>query len=91
MTVITANPIDRGRELSMVGRKIRLVHRQTGQFLHMFGEDTTKDITWAWSGFQYQAEALATRARAEGRDWPFVPAPLDADAPHVDTLDRRRW
>lgn len=89
MTVITANPIERGRELALARRRIRLIDPATGEYLHMFGRGTTRDATWAWSGFRQQADTLAARARTRGEDWPFVPADADDDAPaFTHPLDR---
>lgn len=97
MTAVTANPVERGREMALVQRKVRLVHHRTGEFLHMFGPDacpnTTRDVTWAWSGFRQQAAVMADRARAAGQDWPFVIVPLEedgTDSPFTHPLDRLR-
>ena len=73
--------MDRSIAASLMRHKLRLVHRDTGDFLHMFGAGTTRSEVWAWSGFRYQAEALADQARIRGEEWPFVTVSAESDRP----------
>ncbi|SMP32012.1 hypothetical protein [Shimia sagamensis] len=52
--------------------QIRLYNTETRAYLHLSGEGETKGTDYAWCGWRYQADALRTNARADGKPWPYV-------------------
>ena len=83
MLVTQDNGRSRARENVLSANKVRLINPETQEFLHMSGQGVTKDVTWSWLGYHYQAETLRRNATTRGEIWPFQPvhrAQLNADA-----------
>jgi hypothetical protein len=52
-------------------RRKRLINPITNKYLHMSGSGETKNETYAWLGYAYQAEVLLNRARVRNDDFPY--------------------
>ena len=55
-------------------KKIRLVDRHTGEFLHLTGEWKTGNVEHSWLGTIEQARKLRAKwiAQNDNQNWPFI-------------------
>ena len=65
------NPVAAAHKSRRARNMIRLRDPDTGEFLHLSGAGTTRDISFSWIGLQSQAVELQRRAMAAGEDFPF--------------------
>ncbi len=77
MPMAFANPIDRSRQIALAARMVRLQNPHTGDFLHLSGSGSTRDVNLSWLGFIRQADTLRERAAVRGEDFPFVAVERD--------------
>jgi len=59
---------------------MRLWNPTTRMWLHLSGQGETKDRSYAWSGYGYQARAL----RAQAESWPYVRAEMSEGAQSIE-------
>ena len=50
----------------------RLWNAQTGCYLHLSGHGETKDETYSWLGYKYQANNLRIQTLKRGDPWPYT-------------------
>lgn len=68
---------NRAKEVANGIHMVRLYDESTGNFLHLSGVGSTKDINESWLGYQRQAQCLQARAEAADHAWPYKTAPRD--------------
>ena len=79
--IIFANARERAFENMQAVDKLRLVHAETGELLHLSGNGTTRDTSYSWLGFKHQADNLKAHAEMRGETWPYMLV-------HRDELER---
>ncbi|MDP2495887.1 hypothetical protein Q8W25_17800 [Shimia thalassica] len=72
----------RARDAHLAHNMIRLRDPDTGDFLHLSGQGSTKDIGQSWLGYRHQADTLRSRACLAGTPFPYK-------AIHRDLADDR--
>lgn len=73
MPVQFADTRQRSLENHKAMQKVRLRDTDTGEFLHLSGQGTTRNVHESWLGFKHQALTLAIRAFERGEEFPFSP------------------
>ena len=59
----------------------RLWNAQTGRYLHLSGSGETRDETYSWLGYKYQANNLRIETVKRGDPWPYTLQSRDYHVP----------